>query len=46
MTLDLTTFASALKQHYTSDKIENMVYPDNPTLALVSKMESFGGKNL
>ena len=46
MSLDLTSFASALKQHYTSDRIENMVYQDNPLLALVSKYESFGGKNL
>lgn len=46
MALDLTTFASALKAHYTSDKVENMVYQDNPTLAMLTKMESFGGKNL
>ena len=46
MALDLTTFASALKQHYTSDRIENMVYKDNPLLALLAKYENFGGKNL
>lgn len=46
MALDLTSFASALKAHYTSDKVENMVYQDNPLLALMPKMESFGGKNL
>lgn len=46
MSLDLTTFAAALKQHYTSDRIENMVYADNPLLAMISKMETFGGKNL
>lgn len=46
MSLDLTTFASALKQHYTTDRIENMVYQDNPLLALMPKYESFGGKNL
>lgn len=46
MALDLTSFAAALKQHYTSDRIENMVYKDNPFLAMVTKMESFGGKNL
>lgn len=44
--LDMTSFASALKVHYTSDKVENMVYPDNPLFALVPKMENFGGKNL
>lgn len=46
MALDMTSFASALKQHYTSDRVENMVYSDNPLLALLPKMESFGGKNL
>jgi hypothetical protein len=46
MALDLTSFAAALKSHYTNDKVENMVYQDNPLLALMPKMESFGGKNL
>ena len=46
MSLDMTTFASALKQHYTSDRVENMVYQDNPLLALLPKYEQFGGKNL
>ena len=46
MALDLTSFAAALKQHYTQDRVENMVYPDNPLLAMLSKMEQFGGKNL
>jgi len=46
MALDLTSFASALKQHYTSDRIENMVYKNNPFLALVPKKTDFGGKNL
>lgn len=46
MALDLTSFASALKAHYTSDKVENMVYMDNPLLAIMPKYESFGGKNL
>lgn len=44
--LDLTSFASALKQHYTNDRIENMVYKDNPLLAMLPKMTDFGGKNL
>jgi hypothetical protein len=26
MALDLTSFASALKAHYTNDRVENMVY--------------------
>ncbi len=42
----MTNFAAALKQHYTSQRIENMVYKDNPFLAMVSKYESFGGENL
>jgi hypothetical protein len=46
MSLDMTSFDAALKQHYTSDRIENMVYSDNPLLALLAKMENFGGKNL
>ena len=42
----MTTFAAALKQHYTDQKIENMVYKDNPFLAMISKYEDFGGSNL
>ena len=42
----MTSFDAALKQHYTSDRIENMVYSDNPLLALLAKMENFGGRNL
>lgn len=46
MSLDMTSFASALKVHYTADRIENMVYADNPLLAMLPKYEQFGGKNL
>lgn len=46
MSLDLTSFAPALKAYYTRDKVENMVYKDNPFLALVPKMEEFFGANL
>lgn len=46
MALDLTSFAAALKQHYTSDRVENMVYRDNPLLAMMQKYKQFGGKNL
>ena len=42
----MTTFAAALKQYYTDEKIENMVYKDNPFLAMISKYEDFGGENL
>lgn len=44
--LDLTSFNSALKVHYTAQRIEDMVYSDNPLLAMLPKMEDFGGKNL
>lgn len=46
MGLDLTSFDSALKQHYTADRVEDMVYKRNPLLALIAKMEDFGGRNL
>lgn len=46
MGLDLTSFDAALKDHYTSQRVQNMVYEDNPFLALVSKMEDFGGRQL
>jgi hypothetical protein len=46
MALDLTSFDAGLKQHYTNDMIENMVYSDNPLFAMMSKMEDFGGRNL
>ena len=42
----MTTFAAALKQHYTQDRVENMVYKDNPFLAMIAKYEDFGGENL
>lgn len=44
--LDMTAFDAALKQHYTDQRVQNMVYMDNPLLALMPKMERFGGKNL
>lgn len=46
MSLDLTSFDAALKQHYTSERVENMVYRENPLMALMPKYENFGGKNL
>ena len=42
----VSNFAAALKQHYTSERIENMVYKDNPFLAMIGKYENFGGENL
>jgi hypothetical protein len=44
--LDMSAFASALKVHYTPQRIQNMVYRDNPLLAMLPKYEQFGGKNL
>jgi hypothetical protein len=46
MALDLTSFDAALKQHYTDDRVEDMVYKRNPFMALVTKYENFGGRNL
>jgi hypothetical protein len=46
MTLNMTTFDAALKVHYTDDRVKNLVYKNNPLLAMIPKMESFGGKNL
>lgn len=44
--LNLTEMDAALKQHYTTDRILNMVYKDNPLFAMMSKYEAFGGRNL
>lgn len=46
MSLDLTALDGAMKQYYTNDRVENMVYDDNPLLALMPKMESFYGRNM
>lgn len=43
MSLDITTFQPALKQHYTDWRIENLVYKNRPFLAMVKKYEEFGG---
>lgn len=45
MSLDLTSFDAALKQHYQPERVENMVYKDNVFLAKLPKYEQFGGKN-
>lgn len=44
--LDLTSFDPALKEHYTAERVEDMVYRQNPFLAVAPKMENFGGKSL
>lgn len=46
MTLDVNSFLYSLKQIYTTDKVENMVYKDNPAFALLPKYEQFGGETL
>jgi hypothetical protein len=43
MSLDLTTFNSALKTMYSKDRVENLTYNDHPFLAMVKKNENFGG---
>lgn len=45
MALDLTKFAPALKQYYSTTRVENMVYKDHPFCAMVEKDENFYGKN-
>lgn len=42
--LDMTSFAAALKEHYSSDAVQNLVYTDNPLLAMMKKDENFRGK--
>lgn len=42
--LDLTSMNAALKELYSGQVVENLVYADNPFLAMVSKSSDFGGK--
>ena len=44
-TLDLTSFQAALKTLYPDKKINNMVYKNNPLLAMMAKNEKFFGEN-
>lgn len=44
MTQDMTSFDAALKDHYKDQRVENMVYKNNPFMALVPKKEDFGGR--
>jgi hypothetical protein len=41
---DLGAANAALKELYDDQKIQNLVYKNNPFLAMVPKMEEFGGK--
>lgn len=43
-TLDLTAMNAALKELYDGQVIENLVYSDNPFMAMVPKKTDFGGK--
>jgi hypothetical protein len=45
MALDMTSFDAALKEHYNDQRVINMVYKNNPLLALIPKFEDFGGRN-
>lgn len=42
--LDLTSMNAALKELYDGQSVENLVYADNPFLAMVPKKTDFGGK--
>lgn len=42
--LNLTSMNAALKELYDGQVVENLVYADNPFLALVPKKTDFGGK--
>ena len=44
--LNLDNVTQALKEHYKPMTVKNMVYKDNPLLALMSKYERFGGENM
>jgi len=46
MALDLVSFASVLKEHYTALEIKSMSYSNHPLLAMLPKMENFTGLNL
>lgn len=45
MSLDMVSFDGALKEHYNDQRVMNMVYKNNPLLALLPKYEDFGGRN-
>jgi hypothetical protein len=42
--LDLSSMNAALKELYDGQVVENLVYSDNPFLAMVPKSSDFGGK--
>lgn len=42
--LDLSSMNAALKELYDGQTVENLVYADNPYLAMIKKNTDFGGK--
>lgn len=42
--LDLSSMNAALKELYDGQTVENLVYADNPFLAMIKKTTDFGGK--
>ena len=46
MALDITSVTQALKDHYKPLRVQNMVYQDNPLLAIMPKYKKFGGENM
>lgn len=46
MSLNMQSFAAALKVHYTDNRVENMVYKNQPFFAMVKKYEKFLGLNM
>jgi len=41
--VDSTSFDAALKEYYTNETVRDMVYDDNPWLAMVPKLETLTG---
>lgn len=46
MALDLTSLDAAMKQYYNDSMYQELVYQDNPFLAMVPKDEKFRAKNM
>ena len=46
MPLNFDSFQNALKEHYKPLVVKNLVYKNNPLLALMGKYEKFGGEGM
>lgn len=44
MSLTLTTGAALLKECYSKDHVQNLIYDENPFLAMLAKKQDVGGK--